>query len=388
MKVLGLFFTRGVSLRQWVETGLFDREVLVYRDYLNSREFAEIIWLTYGESDSGLARELQSQGRLPNKITVIAMPAWIRRLGRFYSVAYLFYMPLFAYKSLRVCTVYKTNQMDGALAAIIAAKLYRKPLYVRTGYTLSMFVDQIHVRNPLRRGFAWLTERLGLFFCDAISVASKHDRDYLIKRYGLSITPSVIGNYVDVDLFSPRENVVKQDRLIFIGRLTKQKNLIAGIIACASVGVGLDIVGDGPDKEMLQTLAQELHADVRWMGTFPNDDLPELMSSYRYFFIPSLWEGMPKALLEAMAVGLVCIGNNSSGINEIIQDGVTGFLSSGPDAGSLEYALSRALCCDAAAVTVTARAFICENFSLQAVASRESAIFSAISVGVAVRENT
>jgi hypothetical protein len=51
MTVLGLFFTRGVSLRQWIDSGLFDREVLIYQHHLSSHQFDEIIWFTYGILD-------------------------------------------------------------------------------------------------------------------------------------------------------------------------------------------------------------------------------------------------------------------------------------------------------------------------------------------------
>ena len=387
MKILGVFFTRGVSLRQWVETGLFDREVLIYRNYLDRGQFKSIKWFTYGASDSEFAEELYEQGRLPKEIRVISMPTWILRLARFGNMVYLFLMPFVAHDSLRTCTLYKTNQMDGALAAVIASKLYRKPLYVRTGYTLSMFIDRIHPHNLFRRAYAWLTEKIALSFSDASSVSSAHDRDYLISRYGLSRAPVVIGNYVDIERFTPVRGTPKKNRIIFVGRLIGQKNLAAGIIACASAGIGLDVVGNGPDREELQALAIAHNADTRWLGTVSNDNLPVLMSSYRYFFLPSLWEGMPKALLEAMALGLVCVGNNASGINEVIRDGVTGFLSSGPDTVSLRHALSRALSSDAAAVAAAGRVFVCENFSLESVVARELKILDALFEGVHKREN-
>lgn len=381
MTVLGVFFTRGVSLRQWVDSGLFDREVLIYLHYLKSGCFDAVVWFTYGATDEKVANELHAQGRLPYQIQVIPMPTWVRWLGRAASLVYVFIMPILARESLQNCTVFKTNQMDGALAAVIASKLFGRPLYVRSGYALSIFVDRIHAGNPLRRGFAWLTEMIALRFCNAVSVSSHHDRDYLIRRYGISVEPTVIGNYIDVGRFLPQSDVSALERMIFVGRLSKQKNLEAGIAACASVGIGLDIVGNGPDREKLQKLAYELNADIRWLGVVPNDDLPRLLSSYRYFFIPSLWEGMPKALLEAMAAGLVCVGNNALGINEVIQDGVTGYLSTGPDVASLADALCRSMADNSAAVAIAARTFVCENFSLEAVTARERDIFISLLLG-------
>ena len=378
MNVLGVFFTRGVSLRKWIDSGLFDREVLIYKNHLKSKLFDEIIWFTYGVADEKAAKELCMHGRLPNQIKVIPMPSVFSWLGPIASLTYVFLMPIIAHKSLRVCSVFKTNQMDGALSAVIASRLYNRPFYLRTGYTLSLFVDRIYSLNPLRRGYAWLIESLALRFANVTSVSSNYDRDYLVRRYNLTLPPKVIGNYIDIDRFKPYVYAQARERMIFVGRLSKQKNLESGITACSMIGIGMDIVGDGPNREKLQDLAHKLKADIRWLGTVPNDDLPRLLSSYKYFFIPSFWEGMPKALLEAMAVGLVCVGNNTLGINEVIQDGETGYLSDGPDIESLIYALQRSITDDTRKVGVAARTYVHKNFSLEAVAERERIIFNTL----------
>lgn len=386
MTVLGVFFTRGVSLRQWLDSGLFDREILIYQHHLNSRQFDEIVWFTYGVSDADAARTLQANGRLPQQVRVVPMPTWFSKFGRGASLIYAFLMPFVIRRELERCSVFKTNQMDGALAAVLASRLLKRPLYVRTGYTLSIFVDRIHARNSLRRSFAWMTEKIAFRHCAAASVSSQYDRDYVVRRYSLSgASPVVIGNYIDVQRFSRRPNIVPRERMVFVGRLSTQKNLEAAISACVSAGVGLDIIGEGPERDKLQSLARAQGADIGWLGLLPNDDLPDVLARYRYFLLPSLWEGMPKALLEAMAAGMVCIGNNALGINEVIRDGVTGYLSNGPEAGHLAQAIQRAMAGDRASIAVAARKFICENFSLEAVAARERAIFNGLPIAAVRR---
>lgn len=379
MTVLGVFFTRGVSLKQWVDSGLFDREVLIYHEQLRTGLFSRIYWFTYGPSDRKLAAHLVSSRRLSDRIEVIQRTAWLGGFGRAASFLYSFLMPLLAIRELNKCDVFKTNQMDGALAAVVAARLLRRPLYVRTGYTLSLFVDRIHARNPLRRRFATFTEIIAFRCCQAASVSSHFDRDYVVKRYSLAERPPfVIGNYIDTEAFKPRPAGEKLNRLIFVGRLTPQKNLGSAIAACAVANVGLDIVGDGPDKKLLEDAANEAGADVRWLGVFPNERLPELLSMYRYFFLPSLWEGMPKALLEAMATGMICIGNDTTGINEVIRDGETGYLATGPAAAKLTDAIRRAMDGDPEPIAAAARDFICRNFSLAAIAAKEREIYASL----------
>lgn len=389
MTVLGVFFTRGVSLKRWVASGLFSREVLIYRYHLDSGQFSEVVWFTYGTDDATVADDLHAQGCLPPQIQVVPMPGWLSMFGRGASLIYAFLMPFLVQRHLGRCAVFKTNQMDGALAAVVASKLFKRPLYVRTGYTLSLFVDRIHACNPLRRGFAWLTEIIAFRYCAASSVSSRYDRDYIVRRYGLSeAPPAVIGNYIDIKRFSPREGSIVRERMVFVGRLSPQKNLDSAIAACVSAGVGLDIIGDGPDRSKLQALARDLGADIGWFGVLPNDRLPEVLAAYRYFFLPSLWEGMPKALLEAMAAGMVCVGNDAIGINEVIRDGVTGYLSSGADVHHLAQAVRRALVGDHVSVSAAGRAFVCENYSLDTVAGRELAILANLRVAHAYRGRT
>jgi glycosyltransferase involved in cell wall biosynthesis len=376
MSVLGLFFTRGVSLLQWVDSGLFDREVLIYLRHLKNRQFDEIVWFTYGAYDVEVALRLQSQGRLPQQIRVVPMPSRFLKFRRGASLIYTFLMPFFQRSELTRCDVFKTNQMDGALAAVLASRLFKRPLYVRTGYTLSMFVGRVYSYNPFRRVFAWATEKIAFRFCGAASVSSQHDREYVLNRYAFTNEPPhIIGNYVDISRFSPLSNIERKVRVVFVGRLTAQKNLKAAIRAVTSVGIGLDIIGDGPERKKLQTFAGALGGDIRWLGLLSNNELPEVLASYRFFLLPSFWEGMPKVLLEAMAVGVICIGNNAPGIREVIEDGVTGYLSVGPEDGKLAKALQRAIAGDHASVESRARDFVCKNFSLDAVVARERFIF-------------
>jgi glycosyltransferase involved in cell wall biosynthesis len=285
-------------------------------------------------------------------------------------------MPFVIGSQVRRCDLLKTNQMDGALAAVVSSRLYRRPLYVRTGYTLSRIVAAVFPSNPLRRSAAWLTERLAFWFSARASVSSHYDLQYVTRKYGLEERPpAVIGNFVDTAAFAPVGGG-RCNRALFVGRLSPEKNLEMAIRACRQCGIGLDIIGKGTERQRLEGIAREIGADVAWLGVVANDVLPEHLNRCRFFILPSLWEGMPKALLEAMACGLVCIGNNATGINEIIDDGVSGYLSAGPSAGELAEAIRRALDGDHEVVSAAARRYIDQQFSLAAIAGKEAGIFA------------
>jgi len=376
MKRLAVFFTRGVSLRQWLETGLLHREQLVYINHLNQGFFDTIFWLTYGRDDSSLAELLHREGKLDPRIKVLGMPKAFPYLGKVDSLFYSLMMPLCHSKQLSECGVLKTNQMDGSIAGLISSKLFNVPLYLRTGYTLSLFTKRIHKNNVPRDLYAWIVERFAYHNCAASSVSSNYDRKYISKRFKeLLVKPIVVGNYVDVDSFAPRAGRERLDRVLFVGRISRQKNVHAAIEACAEVGIGLDLVGTGPDINAMKSLAAKVGADLRWLGVISNSDLPDILASYRYFLLPSLWEGLPKALLEAMAMGMVCIGTNVTGVNELLVDGVTGFVSETSDASDIAKTITKALKGDHLTIGNSARNLISQEYSLDIIASREREIY-------------
>jgi glycosyltransferase involved in cell wall biosynthesis len=375
---LGLIFTRGVSLAIWVRAGIFDREVALYRRHLSSGTFSKIIWFTYDAGDVLLAASLQKEGKLPLGIVVIGPPFWLKYFRRSASICYSLLLPVIQVRAFVTCDVIKMNQMDGSAAVTVAAKILGKPLYVRTGYTLSRIVSSVYPSNPIRNLAACITERLAFRYADKTSVSSRFDFNYVLSRYrSVSRPPEIIGNFVDTERFVPG---VPQEgnRLIYVGRLSPEKNLKATIAACAAVGVGLDIIGQGEQEQELRRVADTCDADVRWLGVVANEALPAVLCRYRYFVLASLWEGMPKALLEAMSAGLVCIGNDTTGINEVIKDGITGYLSPSASRDDIAETIRRALAGDSERVASAATRFVRSTFSLDAVVLQEHAVFATI----------
>lgn len=381
MNVLGLFFTRGVSLQQWLESGLYDREVLIYHSHLESNFFSKMYWFTYGSDDAIVAKNLIEDGRLSCKIEVVGCPKWFLIFGRAKSLMYSVLMPIFIYAKASKCSVFKTNQMDGSLPAIICASICGLPLYVRTGYTFSRSIKEVSPKNWLRNALAYINEYVAFRVASISSVTSEFDRGYVEKIYGPKAASSlvIVGNYVNTNLFSPHNSIYKrEDRILFVGRLGPQKNLDNAIIACGKTGIGLDIVGSGSELAQLKFIAKKYDANVNWLGIVQNNEMPMLLNKYRFFIIPSLWEGLPKALIEAMSVGMVCIGNNTTGINELIEDGVTGYLMSSPDSKGIADAINRALVGNSSKISQLSCDFIRSKYSLNAISKIEKKIFTKI----------
>lgn len=109
----------------------------------------------------------------------------------------------------------------------------------------------------------------------------------------------------------------------------------------ADVKPRLLIVGDGPDRPQLERIAVELGIDndLKFLGL--RHDTVDLLQGCWGFVLPSRWEGMPNALLEAMACGLPCVATCVSGSEDIITDGVNGLLVEPEDPVGLAEALRR-----------------------------------------------
>jgi glycosyltransferase involved in cell wall biosynthesis len=105
----------------------------------------------------------------------------------------------------------------------------------------------------------------------------------------------------------------------------------------------LRIVGDGAFGRQMEHIAAQLDVleSVEFLGL--RTDVIELLQQSWGFVLPSRWEGMPNALLEAMACGLPCVATRVSGSEDVISDGVNGLLVEPEQPAELALALRRIL---------------------------------------------
>ena len=141
----------------------------------------------------------------------------------------------------------------------------------------------------------------------------------------------------------------------------------------------LVLVGDGPERAALEALAAQLGvtARVRFLGT--RHDVPNLLAAFDVFTLSSLSEGLPVAVLEAMAAGLPVVATRVGGVPEAVRDGVTGLLTPPRDAAALGAAW-RALESPQrrAALGAAGRAVVRSRFSLAAMVRAYEALYESI----------
>jgi len=138
--------------------------------------------------------------------------------------------------------------------------------------------------------------------------------------------------------------------VLFVSRLIERKGLQFLMPALASLGpdVGpwrLVVVGDGPRHEALLSQAMELGLTdrIEWLGQVAHDELSAIYRRADLFVLPSLSEGMPNVVLEAMASGLPILATRVPGSEELVRDGDNGFLVPAGDIAALGETLSRLL---------------------------------------------
>jgi glycosyltransferase involved in cell wall biosynthesis len=135
---------------------------------------------------------------------------------------------------------------------------------------------------------------------------------------------------------------------VWIGRLDPQKGLPELLSAAKRVIVQrpnwyLALAGDGPQRGWLMTQLVEdpqLHERVRVLGK--RDDIPRLLKSADILVHTSLWEGMPNAVLEAMAAGRPIVGTSVEGTEDLVVPGKTGWLVPPREPNALSHALIQA----------------------------------------------
>ncbi|MBN2008408.1 glycosyltransferase family 4 protein [candidate division KSB1 bacterium] len=225
---------------------------------------------------------------------------------------------------------------------ILAAWLAHTPIRL---LTLQLVTPVDHRFWPHRLFTSW-SIRAAFSTVHRIITVSKYDAKQLQKMLYISevkLTP--IYNAVDTSRYSPgNRGEYRHPVMAVIGRLHRQKGhrILLEAIKDFPKMIGdfsLLLIGSGPDMTSLQAMVEEIGLSdyVEFMGR--RHDIPGILRTVDIVVLPSLAEGFPFVMLEAMAVGKPIIASNLPGIRECVRDGITGLLVPVGEAAQLQDAL-------------------------------------------------
>lgn len=175
-------------------------------------------------------------------------------------------------------------------------------------------------------------------------IANSKGLHELAAAFDSTIEIPIIPNGVDLEKYSAPARDWSAPRLLSVGRLVYQKGLDLAMRALADLkdlSWTWTIAGDGPQMETLQSMAQEFGiADrIHFLGWQKAEQLKEQYCAANIFLFPSRHEGMPNAVLEAMASGLPVVATRIAGNEELVANGETGALVPTGDVESLRESL-------------------------------------------------
>ncbi len=228
------------------------------------------------------------------------------------------------------------------------ARLLRIPVLVHVhGGALLMTGCQ---NRWLRKVAHWMLSQ-----AQVVVVLSEHERDAMHQHFGAKIAVEVLPNAVEVPPTSPehRSRPGGLPTLLFIGRLHESKGLHDLVDALALIDQQhrphFVVCGAGPLETWLVARCTALLGDgFSFLGVVAGDAKWRAYAESDIFVLPSRYgEGLPMALLEAMACGLVPVVTDDASMKVVVQDGVNGLRVAKHDPADIARQL-QALCGDAA----------------------------------------
>ncbi|MDA9036879.1 glycosyltransferase family 4 protein [Acidimicrobiia bacterium] len=363
-----VFFTFDISLRIWEKSGLLSRELAIYR-LLAKKYGVKFILITYGDSKDKEIINDQNIRVLPVYEYLTYSQNKLVRILKSFSI------PKLLIKEIDDFDIIKTNQLSGSWVAILYKLNTGKPLFIRTGYDHYSFALK-EKKSLLVRSFYRVLTKASLTFSTIYSVTSNTDKAFLISQFKFNTKKLIVHqNWVFTNVC--KTEITKYDKkILLVGRLEKQKN-IENIIPFFTNDYSLDVVGKGSQMKYLENISEAHNHNVNFLGTVENKELLTKYCEYKFFIQLSIYEGNPKTILEAMSAGCIVVVSNIPNNEDIVKDGINGFLIS-HDENPVEKIKNIQKLHDLHLISKNAQDYITNNHDLNLIAKKEFSILNTL----------
>jgi glycosyltransferase involved in cell wall biosynthesis len=269
-------------------------------------------------------------------VDVVMIPEMVREINlRKDFVTFLKLVALF--KKHRYTIVHAHGSKAGTIGRLAAA-IARVPVILYTvhgwGLKAGAFMPRVFFR---------FVERGASYFTTSILFQTQSDIQEA-ERYGIGSMKQYvwIGNGIDLQSFTmydkersmtvAHEFGIAHHKIVgTVGRVSEQKNPVGFVSIAKRVlqvmpGVIFVFVGGGELLHRMRTQVKQEGFEKKILFIGPRDDVAEIMSHFDVFVLPSLWEGLPRSVLEAMALSKPVVVHDIGGIREVVDNNNSGFI--------------------------------------------------------------
>mgnify|MGYP001298167375 CR=1 FL=1 len=318
INILYIFSFRS-TLLSWRNSGFHDREIKFFQK-VSKNSNVTFYLLTYGSKEDL---------KIFDDANIKVLPMFKKSKNR-YKILYLIWSIIYPFvhrNKLKNIDIIKANQLSGSWVGIILKFILNKPLIIRTGYDAYLF--SMHESKPkYKQQLFKLLTYIALKFSDLYSVTSNADKKFIIDNYKFNNSKLILRpNWIDTSYkFTEAGYRNRKNKLISVGRLESQKNYMFLLDSLKGTDVEIDIIGSGRLKNNLIKFAKQNSIKLNIFENVSNTELLNILKNYKFFILPSIYEGNPKSLLEAMSCGCLVFASNIENNSEIIEDSYNGFL--------------------------------------------------------------
>ncbi len=297
---LGIFLGIGESLKQMEKSGQKDRFISLYLAKY-AKDFDKVYLFSYENESCSL----------PANVFIVSKKSSIHRY------LYSLLIPIISHKQVNNCDIIRGFGLTSAVPALLTSK----PFIFNWPYNYIEFL-KIEKKYFLISIY-YVLEKIAFMRAKIVLVATKQKLNNLTGDKFIYLP-----NGVDLAVFKSKGTLGKG--IVFIGRLEKQKNLIFLLDAVSKLPRKLRLItffGSGSQEPILKEYAILKKVSLNIQSPVNNVELPRVLRKFSIFALPSLAEGNPKVLLEAMATGLVPVVTNFITAREVVKNSQNGFIT-------------------------------------------------------------
>jgi glycosyltransferase involved in cell wall biosynthesis len=253
----------------------------------------------------------------PSPWPLLMQPFWILKKGK----------QIYREQNFNLMTVHEYPPFYNGIGAKL---LHRK---TKVPYVLEIMHVPGHPKSAnFRELFYKLLVQLFVRFtaadAQAVRIINKKETGEFLLKNGIPREKLVYipAFYIDLEIFRPM-NIIKEYKLIFIGRLAKNKGINLFLEAVRKLKVRAIIIGDGPLRNWVQSKIRDwgLEKYVNFYGwARDSKEIAQLINKSEILIMPSYNEGGPRVVLEAMACGIPVLATPVGIVPDVIKDGESG----------------------------------------------------------------